>query len=233
MGEGAPPWLGGGCAGAMGTPGHQEVARASRLSCRAALGGRGCELFPQRPPPGGTFPCWFTRGCVSACAACADALPVSGEDTPILTRFRGQASPRLSSLTLVMHFHLSEWCVEPQGLTCLLPHCTLCPCPSNVTCVGNAYDNLQLNTHTCTHRSSASPASPWLCSGGFLPQDRLPLATQGSQWVLTACADPSQGLRASLAAATCKHLSSPRAGLTTTCSDNLLLPLTNLFDFGC
>lgn len=219
-GEGAPPWLGGGCAGAMGAPGHQEVAGLPGSAAARPWAAGVASCFPSAPLPGGTFPCWFTHGCVSACATCADALPVSGEDTPILTRFRGQASARLSSLTLVMQFHPSEWCVEPQGLTGSLPHCTLCPCPSNVMRVGNTYDNLQLNTHTCTHGCSASPASPWLCSGGFLPQDRLPLATQGSHWVLTACADPFRGLRASLAAATCKHLSSPRAGLTTTCSNN-------------
>ena len=69
VGEGAPPWLGGGCAGAMGTPGHQEVARASRLSCRAALGGRGCELFPQRPSPRGNFPL-LVHSWVCKCLCC-------------------------------------------------------------------------------------------------------------------------------------------------------------------
>ena len=133
-----------------------------------------------------------------------DALPVSGEGKlSSHPAYRGQASPHLSSLTLRMQFHPSERCVEPRSLTCSLPHGALCPCPSNVMCWQRwslAAPHTHVHTQACTHTRTGAvlcPASLRLCSGGFLPQDRLSLGTQGLDCVLTACADPSRGLSAS------------------------------------
>lgn len=220
-GEGAPPWLGAGCAGAVGAP---ATRRSPGLpgSAAARPGRQGLRAVSPAPLSPGSLPLlvhsWVRQHLCCVCwKPCLS--PARGAQFSPALEARPHPSFSLSSLTLMIQFRPSERCVEPRGPTRAQRRCTLSPCPSDAMCVGNTCDNMQLNTHTCTRRCSASPAAPWLCPGGFLPQDRLPLVTRVPLCPHCLCRPLPRPQRLP-GFRDLQTLSSPRAGLTTTCSDN-------------
>ena len=164
-GEGAPPWLGAVCAGAVGAPATRRSpgfpGSAAARPGRQALG-----AVSPAPPSPGSLPLlvhsWVRQRLCCVCWKPCLSRAREAQFSPALEA-RPQPSFSLSSLTLMIQFRPSERCVEPRGLTRSRGHCTLSPCPSDAMCVGNTCDNMQLNTRTCTrrcahtHGCSASP----------------------------------------------------------------------------
>lgn len=188
-GEGAPPWLGAGCAGAVGAP---ATRRSPGLpgSAAARPGRQGLRAVSPEPLSPGSLSLlvhsWVRQRLCCVCWKPCLSRAREAWFSPALEA-RPRPSFSLSSLTLMIQFRPSERCVEPRGLTRSQHRCTLSPCPPDAMRVGNTCDNVQLNTHVlaqvCTHTrtgAARAPAAPWLCPGGFLPQDRLPLVTRVS-----------------------------------------------------